>query len=501
MLRGSAFVLGIIVVAALAASLAVSWRRHGHARLLQAELATAVEHGSLADLERAQVIARRLTLGDPDDAEAAATLAFVSALLSVDYGLDTVREAEAASARALAARRTGDGPRAMAGAAGALAALRRGARERALEQATAAASADVDLPHPLYALARVRALNGDLVGASRALEAAMVASPGFGAAKVAWAEVRIDLGDASTAVAALEPVVARAPSDLHARLLLEEARRASDEPPRDDPELAAACRAGARGAAAGTAPSGCALAAALRARLAGQRASAREQALAAARAAPDEPRLLARVAELLAAVGAVDGDDRQADALLARATRFAAPSHPALAWARLAITLARGHAEAPPPGLPPDGPEAWLLDARAALALGGAHALAAALDRAGAATVARDPELALLARVGGAPVRDQRAAAALPPDDPGRAYVEGLLARLHGDLPRAAERLGRALSAHGDACRAAGEYVATLRALGRRPDPAIFAPLRAENAHCINLPRHHTSPARERSAP
>jgi hypothetical protein len=492
MLRGSAIVLGIIVAAALSASLAVSWRRHADARRLQAELATAVERGSLADLERAQVIARRLALGDPDDAEAAAALAFASALLSVDYGLDTLREAEAASARALAARGAGDGPKAVAAAAGALVALRRGERGRALEEATAAASAaDGDLPQPLYALARVRALGGDLVGASRALEAAMVAAPGFGAAKVAWAEVRIDLGDAATAVAALEPLVARAPGDLRARLLLEEAQRATTAPSRNDAELATACQAGARGARAGTAPAGCALAAALRARLAGQRTRSREQALAAARAAPDEPRLLARVGGLLAAVGAVDGDDRQADVLLARAARFAAPSHPALAWGRLAVTLARGHAEAPPPGLPPTSPEAWLLDARAALALGGAHALAAALDRAGAATVARDPDLALLARVGGAPARDQRAAVALPPDDPARAYVEGLLARLHGDLPRAAERLGRALSGHGDACRAAGEYVATLRALGRRPDPTVFAPLRAENAHCVNLPKRH----------
>ena len=38
-----------------------------------------------------------------------------------------------------------------------------------------------------------------------------------------------------------------------------------------------------------------------------------------------------------------------------------------------------------------------------------------------------------------------------------------------------------------DACRAAGEYVATLRALKQRPDPPIWNALRAENAGCVNL--------------
>ena len=35
----------------------------------------------------------------------------------------------------------------------------------------------------------------------------------------------------------------------------------------------------------------------------------------------------------------------------------------------------------------------------------------------------------------------------------------------------------------------AGEYRATLRALKQKPDAAVFAPLRAENAGCVNLPK------------
>jgi len=54
--------------------------------------------------------------------------------------------------------------------------------------------------------------------------------------------------------------------------------------------------------------------------------------------------------------------------------------------------------------------------------------------------------------------------------------------------PRAAEQLSHALAGHGDACRAAGEYIAVLRALKRKPAREVFAGLRSENAGCVNLP-------------
>src|SRR5215471_11688859 len=84
-------------------------------------------------------------------------------------------------------------------------------------------ASDGGTPYPLYALGRARAAGGDLPGASRALEAAMVVEPGFVPASLAWAEVRLDAGDAKAARPALESAVARAPGDTRAHLLLEEA--------------------------------------------------------------------------------------------------------------------------------------------------------------------------------------------------------------------------------------------------------------------------------------
>ena len=79
--------------------------------------------------------------------------------------------------------------------------------------------------------------------------------------------------------------------------------------------------------------------------------------------------------------------------------------------------------------------------------------------------------------------------AAVPRVSAAEHYVAGLRARLAGDWLLAAEHLSQALAGHADACRAAGEYVATLRTLKRRPDATVFNTLRAENAGCVNLPR------------
>jgi hypothetical protein len=68
-----------------------------------------------------------------------------------------------------------------------------------------------------------------------------------------------------------------------------------------------------------------------------------------------------------------------------------------------------------------------------------------------------------------------------------QAYLDGLAAQLDGDLAGARERFGQALSGHGDACHAAGEYVAALRGQKVRPNPTAFARLRAENSRCVNL--------------
>ena len=211
----------------------------------------------------------------------------------------------------------------------------------------------------------------------------------------------------------------------------------------------------------------------------GAREEALGRATAAAAIAPGEPRLLARIAEALAQMGAVD----RAIPLLDRARRLAAPEMPALTWATAAVALGRGRTASLPPGPAPADPETRLLTARAALAAGGLVELAHALDEWGDRALVFDSDLRTLARLrGGAAMREPADA-----DDPLRAYVDGLRAQLDGDLPAAAERFWHALSGHGDACRAAGEYVATLRALKLRPDPKAWSALRAENAGCVNL--------------
>jgi hypothetical protein len=161
-----------------------------------------------------------------------------------------------------------------------------------------------------------------------------------------------------------------------------------------------------------------------------------------------------------------------------------APAAPALAWADAAVSLGRGRATPLPTGPRPADPEVRLLVARANLAVGGVGALGATLDELGAPAVAADSDLAELARL-----HRGAAGGGRPTADPVRAFVEGLRARLDGKLEVAADRLRHALSGHGDACRAAGEYRATLRALKQKPDAAVWNPLRAENAACVNLPK------------
>ena len=313
-------------------------------------------------------------------------------------------------------------------------------------------------------------------GAARALEAAIIRAPGFTAARVAWAEVEVDRGDAKAARATLQDVLAQAPKDLRVALLLEEAEVALGVPATVPPLTACPADRWLPPAIVAT----CTLGRAARARRAGARGDARVLAEAAAAMAPDEPRLLSRAALLLSQLGAVD----RAATLAQRARRSMAPAAPALAWADAGVSLGRGRASPLPAGFRPADPGVRLLMARANLAAGGVGALGATLDELGPDAIKHDADLAELARL-----HRGAGASARPADDPVRAFVEGLRARLDGKLDVAAERLRHALSGHGDACRAAGEFRATLRALKQKPDAAVWNPLRAENAACVNLPR------------
>ncbi|MES1166279.1 MAG: hypothetical protein ABUR63_11000 [Verrucomicrobiota bacterium] len=488
-MRGIAWVLAVTLAAGGGLYLLVARRGRADERRLQADLALAVERGTLADLGRAQALGRRLVLSHGEDRDTAAALAFVDAMLAVDYGAETADEAQRALAGAGFAADGTDGadgaPGAMAAAARALIRLRAGDAAGAVRAAAAAVARAPELPYPLYALARARARGGDLAGAERALDAVIVEAPAFTPARVAWAEGRLDLGDvesAKTSLAKTSPssglAPTRAPGDPRALLLLDQIDGALGQPA--PAELEDVCRLMQRGPPLVAA--GCALSRAQRARRAGDRAAARAQAEEAGHIAPDEPRLLAGTALALAQLGAVDLAGR----LVQRARRLA-PEMPALAWARAAIALGQGHAPAARDDARPADPEARLLVARLALAGGGAAALDAALGGLGPAAVAADADLRTLGALVPHPSRPEPTAAR--PGDPLAAYVAGLRADLAGDAARAADRLAGALSGHGDACRAAGEYIGALRALKLKPHGDPLAALRAENAGCVNLPR------------
>src|SRR5207248_1651423 len=127
-------------------------------------------------------------------------------------------------------------------------------------------------------------------------------------------------------------------------------------------------------------------------------------------------------------------------------------------------------------------PETWLFAARAAFAAGGPAALQQVVTAANAAGAPGDPDLRALASLGGGSDQSRPPL----PTGPVQDYVTGLRARLRGDLDRAAHFLAEASAGHGDACRAAGEYLVVMRMLHRTPGPELD-PLGAVNHECVNL--------------
>jgi hypothetical protein len=517
-MRGAALALVILALLGAGTWLTVGWRRRAATGQLETQVVLEVERGGVDALVRAQVAGRRLVAETTGARAGATALAFADATLAVEYGYDTVGEAERLLARLPPESEAEgrDGRWSMEAAARALTLVQMGKPTAAIAQATRAAAAAPGTAYPLYALGRARTRTGDLVGAGRALEAGMVAGPGFGPVRTALAEVELDLGDARAARATLQAILLQTPSDPQALLLLDEAESALDsDAPLPEPCARAARSSSVASPSSGTSTdaradhptgdagprdggggetdarlpaffrTGCALGGAVRARRGGDRARATALAAEAARLVPDVPRLQARVAETAAQLGAVD----LAATLLERARPSIDPGTPAYAWAAAAVALGRGRAPTLPDGPRPADPETRLLVARAALAAGGIGELAQALDALGLEALAHDADLRLFARLRtpgptkGDPGRTDPDAT----DDPLGAYVDGLRAQLRGDLPAAVERFRHALSGHGDACRAVGEYVATLRALKLPADPSAWRALRAQNAGCKNL--------------
>ena len=424
-MRGAAWIVAFVAVAGVAVWLLVARKSHAGNEHMLADLTADIERGGLADLGRAQALGRHLAFASPRNRDAAAGLAFANATLAADYGMDTSRETADALAR-VSPTAPPDAASVIAAAARALDRLHAGDREAAGKLAAegAAAAADTELPHPLYALGRARARNGDLPGSARAFEAAIIRAPGFSAARVAWAEVQLDLGDAKAARGTLQAVLAHAPKDLRVGLLLNEAEvgagcagdRAACSPP--VPRTAGSPRRSSR-------------AARWRARCASagaDRAPRRGRWQRPPRAlAPDEPRLLARIALALCQLGAIDRGAALAD----RARRSMAPGAPALAWADAAVSLGRGRAGALPGGRAARRSRGAAAGGARQPGGGRRRRAVGALDELGrrGARARRRPRRAR------APAsRHRRAAAHAAGDDPVRAFVEGLRARLEGKL-------------------------------------------------------------------
>ena len=340
------------------------------------------------------------------------------------------------------------------------------------------------------------------------------------------------------------------PGHARALLLLERARQAHLPPaPAPDAFAEALQDACARdGAASPVIAAACDLASAVAARAAGERSRALERALAAAGKTVVEARVEARIALTLAQLGRIDEADRHATI----AARTAAVEMPPLAWARLAIALGRGELTLLPRALLPACLETRLVAARTALAGGGPRRLGAYLADLGPGALAADADLRALsllvaprpdAAAGEAPAPTGTSSGALPtgtssgelptgpspgtppagpsgapprsptarslalpgsplaplaPSDasnPVHAYAQGLRARLEGDAAGAAHWLSAALDGHGDACRAAGEYVAAARLAGQTVTNQLD-PVRAVNGRCLNLTLPPAQPPR-----
>ena len=483
MLRGFAIVFAIVAVLAATVELYLRSRERAQWRRLEA----AAERELLAGGLRGLLRARAMALGGAaiiDDAEPAATIALASAMLASEYGLDEVRAARVAADTVEATPTASQRAHSLKLASRAL--LQVGAGH--LDDAEALARQSLVMGHkqasPLFVLGRVRLRQGNLAAAGHAFQAALVREPSFTEARVAWAESWLEQGEPEKAKENLLKALRYTPDHGRALLLLAEA----DNTAVAGKEWEAIC---ARDESQSPFLAGaCALARANRSARADDRAETVRWAEAAARQRPSDPRVLGGAAQVLASSGHVD----QASSCLDEAMRIARPSLPSLRWGQLAVDLGRGRlvdlstaADLSAAPKLSSSPWAPALVARNALASGGIKALAAVVRNLPRGALQLDAFASLVSG-------ESRPG----PTDPIRAYVDGMKARLEGKATAAIERLAKALQYHGDACRAAGEYLAACRELGRVPDDDALGWLRRENAHCVNLPELATSIPRPR---
>jgi thioredoxin-like negative regulator of GroEL len=475
--RGFAIFFGLLALFGLAVELYMGSRGRSRGRRMEVSAESALLGGGLQGLLRA----RAMALGSSAVAggtEAAATLALADAMLASEYGLDeggaaltaakTVEASPAASARA----------QALMLASRALVATTKGHPDEAEALARSSVAQGHKQASPLFALGREKFRRGDLPAAASAFQAALVREPAFVEARVAWAEVLLERGEQNRAKALLLDTLRRTPDHTRARLLLAEMSPLVEDAHAGVSVGEAVCSRD--GSASPYIASACDLARARSAWAANNWDGAVKFADAAGQYQPANARVLGRAAQLLACLGAVD----RAQACLDAAAGEVNPTLPSLRWARLAIRLGRGELVDLPKDLPASSSR-WssLLKARIALATGGIDGLAAALSSPDG--MGKDLKaLAVAMRESGT----HEAVSGRGAERPVWAYVAGMRARLGGKSLLAMDLLGEALHGHGDACRAAGEYLAACEAVGRAPDAGAFTWLLGRNARCVNLP-------------
>jgi tetratricopeptide (TPR) repeat protein len=475
LLRGVAIFFITVALVAAGAELYLRSRDRAQWRRLEQAAERELLGGGLQGLLRARAMALAGATS-VDHTESAATIALASAMLASEYGLDEANAARVAADRVDAARKASPRAQSLKLASRALAEVVAGR----MDKAEALVRQSVSLGHkqasPLFVLGRLRFRQGNLAAASHALQAALVREPDFIEARVALGEVWLEQGEHERARESLVLALRHTRDHGRAQILLAELNAATGAGNAATATWEDACsRDGARSPFIAGA---CDLARAQRAARDHDWEGAIRWAKAAGQRRPAEPRLLGGAAQVLAAMGAVD----YASSCLQDAIRTASPTLPSLYWAKVAVQLGRGQlADLTDRPRPVSSPWAPVLLSRNALASGGIKALSAILRELPSGSPGLDTVALLFSD-------DAPEKASAASTDPFHSYLVGVKARLAGKPAAAAALLGKALQGHGDACRAAGEYLAACRELGWSPDGAALSWLRRENAGCVNLP-------------
>jgi tetratricopeptide (TPR) repeat protein len=449
------------------------------------ELDSALSSGSFDHLMRVRDRARAALAGAEPDADALVRLALAEAFLALDHGVPGAKGAE----EDLRRLRPGDRPNpqrlALVEAVRALLALAAGDRDMAKSHLEVGLAWAAKKPPPvlLFVSARVRALAGDNVGAGKDLDSALQAAPDFAPVVADWSAQRLDSGDASAARRVGREFLAKHKAASRVQLVVADAERALGESGWSK-RVESACHGDNRVSRAMRAA--CLLASAHDARLDGERSTAARKARAAGQTSEDA-RVLADSGLVLASLGEIDA----AEEVLARARKLADDKAVPLAWANLAVRLGRGQADgAVPPAERPAQPERRLVALRAVYLNGGGAALAAAIKNVPAGPSEIDADLRTFMELGreGGPSQNDRAILERRAErgSPVAAFVLGILAARDDDHKQAARWLEKALTGHGDACRAALLYLSALQAQEQPapPNRGLLRALHARNAQC-----------------